>query len=412
MSAPTDSPRWRFSSRDGLMLAGGVLIALIAFGLWTMSGRGGDAAGGAAEAEAVAPASSDEFTVTPDVLKVASIEIATVALRPRLERVEASGVIEPNGLQMQEVTPLVGGRINRVAVVEGTLVRAGTVLLTMSSPEVAGLQGDVRGAEARLAEAEATLTRTRRLIELGAGAGKDLVAAETAQRAAQAEVAQLRRRLDALGASPASGGEAVASTVAIRAAASATVLERLVNAGQSIDAGTPVMKLANLSNVWVIINLPEARLPSVHVGAPAEIRVAALDGVVVTGRVSYIGAELDPETRTAPVRVEIPNPGQRLRIGMFVEAAIEGSRTGEELTIPSTAVQRIGERSVVFVPSNEANEFEVRDVELGQESQGSRVVLTGLRAGERVVSKGGFTLKSQLLKGQFGEDEELGGKER
>jgi cobalt-zinc-cadmium efflux system membrane fusion protein len=396
------------------MLAAGILVAGLAFGLWTIFSNGGDE--GATETEQTSPAakpSTDELVISPEVLKAAGIEFATVTQSPRMERVTASGTVEPNELQIQDVTPLVSGRIERLSVVEGSTVRAGTVLLTMSSPEVAELQGNLRAAEARLAEAVATLTRTRRLVELGAGAGKDLVAAESAQRAAQAEVDQLRQRLAALGASAAGDGAAVASTTSVRAPANATVIERLVNPGQWIEAGAAVIKLANLSTVWVMVHLPEARLPAVHVGAPVEIRVAALDNAVIHGKVAFIESQLDPETRTAPVRVEVPNPGQRLRIGMFVDVAIEGQRTGgEQLTIPSTAVQRIGERTVVFVPLDDAGKFQIRDVELGEESAGLRVVLTGLRAGDRVVSKGGFTLKSQLLKGQFGEDEELGGKER
>lgn len=407
-----DSPARRVSRRDLMMMAAGLLVAFVAFGVWTAL-RDGEEAATETEATAAPQASADELTVSADILKAAAIETATVTTKPRVERVSASGTIEPNELQIQDVTPLVSGRVERLSVVEGTNVRAGTMLLTMSSPEVAELQGNLRAAEARLAEADATLTRTRRLVELGAGAGKDLVAAESTQRAAQAEVAQLRQRLAALGGSASSDGTDVASTTSVRAPSNATVIERLVNPGQWIEAGTAVVKLANLSTVWVMVNLPEARLPAVQVGAPVEIRVAALDNAVIVGKVSYIESQLDPETRTAPVRIEMPNPGQRLRIGMFVEVAIEGRRTGgDQLMIPSTAVQRIGERTVVFVPLDETGKFQIRDVELGAESEGSRLVITGLRAGERVVSKGGFTLKSQLLKGQFGEDEELGGKER
>jgi cobalt-zinc-cadmium efflux system membrane fusion protein len=396
------------------MLAGGVLVAALTFSLWTFFSNNGEEASTESEKTATAPqASVDELVVSPDVLKAAGIEATTVALSPRVERVSASGTVEANELQIQDVTPLVSGRVERLSVVEGSAVKAGTILLTMSSPEVAELQGTLRAAEARLAEADATLTRTRRLVDLGAGAGKDLVAAESAQRAAQAEVAQLRQRLAALGAPAGAGSGAVASTTSIRAPSSATVIERFVNPGQWIEAGAAVVKLANLSTVWVMVNLPEARLPAVQVGAPVEIRVAALDNATITGKVAYIESQLDPETRTAPVRIEVPNPGQRLRLGMFVEVAIEGRRIGgDQLMIPSTAVQRIGERTVVFVPLDEAGKFQIRDVELGDESEGSRVVLTGLRPAERVVSKGGFTLKSQLLKGQFGEEEELGGKER
>ena len=395
------------------MVAAGLLVALVAFGLWTVFSGKDDQ--GAEAQETSAPAaqpSADELVVAADVLKTAGLELSTVALRPRVERVTASGTVEPNELQIQDVTPLVSGRVERLAVVEGSTVQAGTVLLTLSSPEVAELQGNLRAAEARLAEAEATLTRTRRLVELGAGAGKDLVASESAQRAVEAEVAQLRQRLAVIGASAGADGT-VASMTTVRAPSSATVIERLVNPGQWIEAGTAVIILANLSTVWVVVNVPEARLPAVRVGAPVEIRVAALENAAINGKVNYIEAQLDPDTRTAPVRVEVTNPGQRLRIGMFADVAIEGQRTGgDQLMVPSTAVQRIGERTVVFVLLDDAGKFHVRDVELGDESEGSRIVLTGLRAGERVVSKGGFTLKSQLLKGQFGEDEELGGKER
>ncbi len=408
-----ESFKRRVSRRDVGMVAAGVLVALVAFGLWTTFRSDGAEPSTETEQATAPPPSADELVVSAEVLKAAGVELAAVTLGPRVERVTASGTVEPNELQIQDVTPLVSGRVERLSVVEGTAVSAGTVLLTMSSPEVAELQGNLRAAEARLIEADATLTRTRRLVELGAGAGKDLVGAEASRGAAQAEVAQLRERLAALGVAPGSGNAAVGSTTAVRAPSSATVIERLVNPGQWIAAGAVVIKLANLSTVWVMVNLPEARLPAVQVGAPVEIRVAALDHAVIAGKVSYIESQLDPDTRTAPVRVEVTNPGQRLRIGMFVEVAIEGTRTGgDQLMIPSTAVQRIGERTVVFVPFDDAGKFQIRDVELGAESQGARVVLTGLRPGERVVSKGGFTLKSQLLKGQFGEDEELGGKER
>lgn len=409
----TDSAPRSFSRRDVAMIVVGVLVVLLAYGLWAMFGNETSEPPSAEEISIEVQPSTDELVVSADVLKSAGVELATVMRKPRTERVTASGTVEPNELEIQDVTPLVSGRVERLSVVEGSVVPAGAVLLTMSSPEVAELQGNLRAAEARLAEAEATLTRTRRLVELSAGAGKDLVAATAAERAARAEVAQLRERLTALGATAGAGDGAVASTTIVRAPASATVIERMVNPGQWIEAGTAVVRLANLSTVWVMVHLPEARLPAVQVGAPVEIRVAALDDAVITGTVAYIESQLDPETRTAPVRVEVANPGQRLRIGMFVEVAIEGRRTGgAELMIPSTAVQRIGERTIVFVPLDEAGRFQIRDVELGEESDGSRIVIMGVQQGERVVSKGGFTLKSQLLKGQFGEEEELSGAER
>lgn len=410
-SAP---PGASLSRRDLGMLATGLGVALVTFAAWTLlphSTTDGPPAKTAPN-EQTAETSADDFKVNADVLKAAAIAYATVTEGPRVERVAAAGTVQANELEMQDVTPLVSGRIERLAVVEGTVVQAGAVILTMSSPEIAELQGAHRAAEAKLTEAQAALTRTQRLVDLGAGAGKDLVAAEASHRAAQAEETQLRERLEALGGTTGAAASGVVARTSIRAPATATVIERHVNPGQWIAAGAVVAKLANLSTVWVMASVPEGRLPAIQVGAPADIRVAALDNAVINGRVTYIEKELDAETRTAPVRIEVPNPGQRLRIGMFAEVTIQGRRLeGAQLLIPTSAVQRIGDRRVVFVPLKDEGTFQVRDVELAEETQGMRAVRSGLKVGERVVSNGGFTLKSQLLKGQFGEDEELGGKE-
>jgi cobalt-zinc-cadmium efflux system membrane fusion protein len=410
MNEPAASPPRVVSRRDVMMIAGGALLALLSIAFWSIFRSPQETESPAApETPAAVATSGDAFTVPPEVLKVANVEMATVTRRPRIERITAPAVVQPNELEIQDITPLVSGRVERVFVVEGSAVTADAVLLTMSSPEIAELQGTLRAAEARQAEADAALARTRKLVDLGAGAGKDLIAADTATRAAAAEVAQLRGRLETLSAPPANG-TTVSSGLSIRAPARATVLQRLVNPGQWIEPGAILIKLADLSTVWIIANVPEARLATVSVNAPVDIRVDALDGLHITGRVTYIESELDEQTRSAPVRIEVANPGSRLRIGMFVDATIEGRRMGDdELMIPALAVQRIGERTVVFVPEDEPGAFEVRDIELGDEVEDQRVVLTGLTAGEQVVSKGGFTLKSQLLKGQFGEDEELAG---
>jgi membrane fusion protein, heavy metal efflux system len=146
------------------------------------------------------------------------------------------------------------------------------------------------------------------------------------------------------------------------------------------------------------------------VGTPAEIRSAALGQNVIAGRVTYIDTTLNEETRTGRVRVEIDNPGERLKVGMFVEvgfrAGVAGDDSGatSELVIPDEAVQRIGDRTVVFIPKEgEQGHFEVREVEVGSMVDGYRRVLGGLALGERVVSKGSFTLKTQLMKGEMGE---------
>jgi len=403
----------RLSSRDGLMLAGGMLLALFALYIWTAWGRGAETSSEAAHETSAARGDgpSNQLTVSPDVVTAAGIESVPVSAGPAAERLQTTGVVEPDQQQIQDVTPLIAGRIERVSVTLGDYVQAGTTLLTVASPQIAELRGTLRSAQAKLVEADATFNRTKQLVELGAGAGKDLVAAEAAFRAAQAQVAQVQQSLRALGANiaDADGPDAATAVVAIRAPMSGQVIARTVNAGAWIEAGKSLFTIANLNTVWVIANVPEARLSMVRVGAPVEIRAPTLGASPLAGRVNYVDPQLTAETRTAKVRVDVPNKSQALKVGMFVDVVVQGTPISgaSELTVPSASVQRIGERTVVFVPTADRERFEVRDVELGDEVGDAQVVRSGLTAGDRVVTKGGFTLKSQLLKGQFGEDEEI-----
>jgi cobalt-zinc-cadmium efflux system membrane fusion protein len=296
----------------------------------------------------------------------------------------------------------------------------------------------VLSAKAKFDEADATLRRTRRLIELGAGAGKDLIAADAAYKTAKAEydfqsnislnrelqearaavetarvdVNHIRDEMRSLGVQIAEGERdhdhsRDTSLVAVVAPVSGTVTERLVNAGAGVEAGKPLFTIANLSTVWVIANVPEAQIGQLRTGTPAEVRSAALGDGALSGRVSYIDPQLNEETRTARVRIETTNPGDRLKAGMFVEVGFQtgtGQAAGEELMVKSEAVQRIGDRSVVFMPKDdEPGAFEVRDVQVGGESEGYRKILSGLALGDKVVTKGSFTLKTQMMKGEMGE---------
>ncbi|MCM3901220.1 MAG: efflux RND transporter periplasmic adaptor subunit, partial [Pyrinomonadaceae bacterium] len=274
----------------------------------------------------------EEVKLSPEALAAAEIEIEGVTQRPAVALIKVTGTVETNQQQTQQASPLVSGRIERVNVGQGDIVRAGAVLAVISSPEVAEMHGKLRESETRLRlaertlqrvqrpenrvaliqakakldEAEATLRRTRRLIELGAGAGKDLVAAEAAHKTAKAEydyqsnisvnrevqqaqaevetarvdVGHLRQSLQTLGDPVATGSRDEHTTnislVALRAPVSGTVVERLVNAGAGIQAGTPLFTIANISTVWIIANVPEAQVGKIRVGMPAEVRSAAV----------------------------------------------------------------------------------------------------------------------------------------
>lgn len=415
MNRPSGKDQRAQPVRDLVLIGCGIGLASAVFFAWTAWSRSDDYALSSEEAPTEA-VSAEEATTTgavrlsSDVIAQAGIEIAPVRATPLLDRLNVTGTIQANQESLQEITPLVSGRVESVNVALGDRVETGMPLFRLMSPEIAGLRGDLRAAEAELAEADAVLSRTRQLVELGAGAGKDLVAAEAAYRRAEAQVTELRERLVVLGASPSEdpGQNPATSTIVIDAPMSGTVIERAVNRGMWVESGQRLLALADLDTVWVIVNVPEARLASVRMRAPVQIRAPAIDGTLA-GRISYVDPQLDPETRTARIRVEIPNAQGTLKLGMFVTVMIEGLRRpgSTDLTVPDTAIQQIGERTVVFVVMPGVGRFEVRDVSVGGETGGRRIVLEGLSAGEAVVTAGGFTIKSQLLKGQFGEDEEL-----
>jgi cobalt-zinc-cadmium efflux system membrane fusion protein len=459
------------SRRNVVIVASVALFAVCSIIVLAMWFRSGPAATevtvktGAAETQKDEgqPATS-EVKLSPEARTAAGIEIEGVTQRPAVAMLRVTGTVETNPQQTQLATTLVSGRVERVNVVLGDRVRAGSVLAIVSSPEVAEMHGKLLEAETRLKlaertlervqraenrvaviqakakldEAEATLRRTRRLIELGAGAGKDLVAAEATQKTAKAEydfqnnislsrevqqaqaeaetarvdLRHIRQSLVTLGAHLTEGERdnprENISLVRVHSAVSGTITERQVNVGSGIQAGTPLFTVANISSVWIIANVPEAQLGSLRVGTPAEVRSAAIDGGALAGRINYIDPRLNEETRTGRVRVELANPGERLKSGMFVEVGLQagtGSASGEELVIPATAVQRIGDRMVVFLPQEgDEGSFTVRDVELGGEVEGYHRILNGLKLGEQVVTKGSFVLKTQLMKGELGEE--------
>lgn len=404
-----------------------------------------------------------EVHLEPEALVAAGLEYEGVTQRPAVALLRVTGTVEPNPRQTQQVSPLVGGRVERVNVAVGDRVGAGSVIATISSPEIAEMHGKLHEAEtayhlaqrnlqrvqraenrvavlsakAKLDETEATLWRTRRLIELGAGAGKDLIAAEAAYKTAKADydfqnnislnrelqearaavettqvdMSHIRDQMRALGVNIEEGERhdhsGNSSLIAVRAPAGGVITERLVNAGAGIAAGTNLFTISNLATVYIIANVPEAQIIALRMGTPAEIRSAALGDTVLRGGVSYIDPQLDEATRTARARIEIANPGERLRAGMFVEVGFQtttGAATGEELVIPAAAMQRAENKTIVFIPKDdEPGAFEAREIEVGGEADGYVRVLGGLKMGEKVVTKGSFILKTQIQKGEMGE---------
>ena len=161
-----------------------------------------------------------------------------------------------------------------------------------------------------------------------------------------------------------------------------------------------MLRVADLSSVWVVAQVYEKDLAAIHKGAGVSITSEAYPGRVFRGQVSYVDPSLDPSTRTVQVRIELANPGQMFKIGMYVNVAFPGVNrsTSTVPTVPATAVQNMEDEQVVFVAGDIPGSFEKRVVRTGPESNGRYVVMEGLHVGERIVTDGSFSLRAEWLK--------------
>jgi multidrug efflux pump subunit AcrA (membrane-fusion protein) len=262
-----------------------------------------------------------------------------------------------------------------------------------------------KSAEAELEEARLREARAGRLLPISAEVRSAGEEALNKLRSAETELAAARQRLVLYGMSTGRvnvlrSASQITSQLAVPAPISGTVTSRSVNAGEVVDANKELMRITDLSTVWVIVQAYERDLARLRVGSGASITSDAFPERLFRGHITYIDPQLDESTRTAKVRVEVANPGRVLRFGMYVRAAFGALGQAERTmpVVPAAAVQSIGSQEIVFVPTSEPGRFELRPVRLGVETNGVRAVLEGLTVGEKVVTNGSFMLRAEWLK--------------
>ncbi|ABL01241.1 efflux RND transporter periplasmic adaptor subunit [Pelobacter propionicus] len=184
---------------------------------------------------------------------------------------------------------------------------------------------------------------------------------------------------------------------------SGIVIEKMVQQGQYVNTGDVLFSIADLSTVWVEVEVYENEFPNIHIGQQVEIRSQSFPGKPFTGRVAFIYPFLDPKTRTVKARVAMPNPGMKLKPDMFVNAIIKVP-LGSAIVVPVTAVMDTGKRRVAWVESSPGM-FEPRDVQVGQQTDDKIQILSGLKPGDKVAVSGGYLIDSESqLKGGAGQD--------
>ena len=260
-------------------------------------------------------------------------------------------------------------------------------------------------AEANVIEAKNRYDRAVKVAEINPVSRGEFEQAAVKRQTAESELATAKQRLLLLGLSPQKvnalrSPSQITSEIALTAPVAGTITKRDVNPGEVIEANKELMRVTNLGNVWVIAQVYEKDLGLLWNGSGASVTTDSYPGKLFRGHVTYIDPNIAQETRTVQVRIELENPGQILKIGMYVNVAFGTMGTAERTmpTIPSTAVQNISDRQVVFVATDKPNVFAVKPVRLGKENNGQFVVLEGLNVGDRVVTEGSFLLRAELLK--------------
>lgn len=341
------------------------------------------------------------ITIPEDLVNRAGLVIATATTGAAASAIRLPGVVTPNAYKQVAVTPLVAGRVTRVPVELGAAVRRGQTLADVFSPELAEAQARFTAARAALAAHGRELQRTEALAAIGAASRQELerVQAEHAAQAADVQSARSRLQLFGLpaGAIDAlAAGREVSAGTAVPAPIDGIVTERVANVGLNVDPGMKLFTVVDLSTVWVIANLADIDFARARVGSVASVTSPAYPGFAARGRISYIDPQINAATRTAEARIEVANPGQRLRLGMFVDAAIETPGGTPVLIIPQSAVQNLGGREVVYlVEPHRPGTFVEREVRLGERAGGAVEVLAGLKAGDALVAQGSFFIRAE-----------------
>lgn len=379
------------------------LVAALAFGCKKSEAEGEHHEEESHAAESHASGAENMLEIEATMLRDLRLTTAKVEQRPGGEGVSVVGEVQADQARYAEVGAPVTARITRLLVAAGETVRAGQVLAEAQSSELGRARADYDAAQARVTLAQSALARKRALADRIVPR-REVQEAEAELAAAQADVRAAAATLNALGASASNSSNA--SRLALSAPIAGVVIERNLALGQMIDPQHVAFRIGDLSNVWLVAHAFERDAVRVAVGAPARVTLAAFPGQTFTGRVTYVGRQVEASSRTIPVRAELANPQGLLRPGMSASAWLQVSSANDTvITVPVAALQRVRDQWVAFIPKSERT-FEIRNVGRGRDLQGEVEVLTGLQPGETVVVDGAFLLKAEAEKGEGGGEHE------
>jgi len=344
----------------------------------------------------------EPIKLSPAQIKQAGITTLVLQHQAEKKSVTAPGNVSFNAYNITDVTAVVDGVVNARHVRLGDKVKRGQRLVTLTSSVLAQAQADYLRVEAVYHTSKLDLKRLQGLVKDQIVSQARFQQVQSGHQAAFANLAAAKATLSSYGMNKKEikglAKEKHYGRLVLRASRSGTITADNFRLGQHIAAGTRLLQIVDESTVWVEVKLAQSQVEHLYIGQAAMVFNRKQDKY--QANVVNIHHQLDVITRTVGVRLEVKNPKDSLRPGMFVRAEIAAGDGDEVLLLPEDAVQRQGNELIVFV-EEEAGHFERREVEVGKTSLGFVSILKGVEEGEAVVITGAFTLASELAKSGF-----------
>jgi cobalt-zinc-cadmium efflux system membrane fusion protein len=369
------------------------LAALMAITVALVGCQGSGSNAAANSAGANNSSNPELFTIPQD--QMSHVQVLTVQPETLTRSLRLTGAVAYNSFRTTPVITQVSGPVSRVVVVPGQKVTQGEPMLYVASPDYSQLRTNYLKAKDAYALAQKANARAQDLYQHHAIAEQNLEQAQSAEVQASGDLVAAQAALKVMGVTdPDALVKAPPSfEVPVKAPIGGLVVEQDVSAGQLIQPGTTqCFMISDISTVWVLVNVYQKDLPYVRVGDQVTIQTDTYSEVF-HGRIAYVAASLDPNTRTLQARIETNNPGEKLKKDMYVVATVNAGTIQNAIALPDSAVLRDTENQPFVYAAASANQFGRRSVTLGESLNGKTEIISGLKPGDQVVGNGGLFLQ-------------------
>lgn len=368
-------------------------LAAVATAMLALAGCSGAPSGVAAESKQNGAGTAELFTIPQN--QMAHVQVLTAQPSNLSRSLRLTGAVAYNSFHTTPVIPQVGGPVSRILVVPGQQVRQSEPLLYVASPDYSQLRTNYLKAKDAHTLAQVAYARAQDLYQHHAIAQQNLEQAASAEVQASGDLAASEAALKVLGVTDLDAmlKGPPSFEIPVIAPIQGEVVEQDVAAGQLLQAGaTQCFMISNTGTVWVLVNVYQQDLPYVRVGDPVTIQTDAYPDVF-HGRIAYVAAALDPNTRTLQARIETGNPGDKLKKDMYVTATVGAGTIRNTFAVPDSAVLRDTENQPFVYVETSQGKFGRRSVTLGQSQQGQTQITSGLITGDHFIGNGSLFLQ-------------------